>query len=537
MKDTPMAVTAKNSPYIVGIDLGTSNSAAAIFLKGRGEIVPIDGKPLLPSVVSIRESGDVLVGYPAKNLLLVDPENTVASIKREMGNAEWSKQFKGAPDKKYSPADISAEILTKIRVGIEQSADLDLRGSLRFAVICIPANFDDAKKRATLEAARLAGLEPLWLLEEPVAAAIAYALQAKRDQKILVYDLGGGTFDVSILNVDSTGDQRSQFRVLAKEGIPLLGGDDFDRALMQIVASGLKETTGFDIFDEKKDQGVSRKTLRLAQQKLKAAAEAAKVELSEADSTRIEIPNFLKDETGAVHNVDREVTRAEFEEAIRPMVAQTKEVMERALAGAKVTIDDISRIILVGGSTRVPLVKTSITEMFGKEPFGDLDPATAVARGAAIFGAALGVPTDKVEETADARPEDKPRVDISVNNIVTHHLGIEIAGGRFNKLLEKGVEIPVVESLIAENEYINPRDNMQEMRIAVYQASTEPDHVRDEGCQCIGEFFLTGIPPRPRGQARIKVKFEINQQNLLRVTALSLDNNGSTSSLDIDRRT
>ncbi len=512
-------VKPKNSPYIAGIDLGTSNSTIAIYAKGHSDVIPIDSRPMLPSVVHMRDSGEILVGYPAKNQMLIDPENTVASVKREMGNPAFEKEFKGQPDKKYSATDLSSEILAKIRAGVDQAGVIDLRGSLRYAVICIPANFDDTKKQATLEAGRLAGFEVLRLLEEPVAAAIAYAVEAKRDQKILVYDLGGGTFDVSILNVDSTEEGESQFQVLAKEGIPDLGGDDFDRAIMDIAAKDFQEKSGIDLFNLKKDQGINRKALRQAQQKLKEAAENAKFELSEADSSEIIIPNFLKDESGNVHNVEYELSKEQFEEAVRDLLAKTRATIEKALDSAKLSIDDISRIILIGGSTKVPLVREIVTEMFDKEPYCDIDPATAVARGAAIMGAALGVPAENLGDTAETNPEDTPDVQINIADIVTHYLGIQVANRRFSKVLDKGVEIPPETGLVSQRDFINAFDLQRDVRISVYQASEETEYVSDEGCVCIGEFFLTGLPPKKKGEVHIDVTFEINQQNLLTVSA------------------
>jgi molecular chaperone DnaK (HSP70) len=524
----------KWSPYVVGIDLGTSNSTAAIFVKGRAQVIPVDGKPMLPSVVRIRDDGDVQVGYPAKNAILIDPENTVASVKREMGNSEYAKEFAALPGKKYTATDIAAEILAKLKAGVEAAGTVDLRGSLRFAVICVPANFEDTKKRATLEAARLAGLEPLYLLEEPVAAAIAYAEGVKRDQKLLVYDLGGGTFDVSILGVDSTGEDKAEFRVLAKEGIAQLGGDDFDYELMRLLATELKTRSGVDVLDLQKDQGISRKVIRQAQQKLKEAAETAKLELSQAETTQVILPDIIKDESGNTHSLEADITRPQFEHAITGLIGQSRTAMEKALAAAKLGIDDISRIIFVGGSTNVPLVRTMVTEMFGKEPYLDPDPATTVARGAAVFGAGLGLPTDKVPETAEKRPEDAPDVAIHIENIVTHFLGIEIADQRFSTILDKGAEI-AAEGLGQEKEYGTQRDNQTELRITVYQASVECRNVRDEGCVCIGEFFLVGLPPRPKGQVRVIVRFEINQQNVLKVTARLKNETGPGGELVITR--
>ena len=528
-------VKPKNSPYIVGIDLGTSNSTATIYVKGQPEVIPIDGKSILPSVVHMRDNGEIVVGYPAKSQLLIDPDNTVASIKREMGNASYSKEFKGQPGRQYTATDFSAEILAKIRSGVDQSSVVDLRGSLRYAVICIPANFDDAKKQATLEAGRMAGFEVIRLLEEPVAASIAYALEAKRDQKILVYDLGGGTFDVSILKVDSTEEGVSDFKVLAKEGIADLGGDDFDFAIMSLVAKEFREKSNIDLFDLKKDQGINRKSLRQAQQKLKEAAESAKLELSEADTSEIIVPNFLKDESGTVHNIEVEITRTQFQDAIYDLLMKTRATMEKALVSAQLSIDDISRIILVGGSTRVPLVREVVTKMFDKEPYCDMDPATAVARGAAVMGAALGVPAEDQEGTEQVFPEDMPDVEIQITDIVTHNLGIQVANGRFNKILKKGTEISADSILLEKKEFTTQRDFMTEVRISVYQSSEEPEFVSDEGCVCIGEFFLTGITPKKQGEVMIDVSFEINQQNLLMVSASTKDESGVTNTVEIDR--
>lgn len=520
-----MGITPKNSPYILGIDLGTSNSAIAIFMKGRPEIIPIDGEKMCPSVVSVGKDGEMLVGRTARKRLMLDPDNAVASIKREMGGS-WKKEFSRLSGKEYTPVDISAEILTKLVSSTAEAETIDLRGTPRHAVICIPANFNDAQKTATIEAARLANLDVLHLLEEPVAAAIAYGMEKERDQTILVYDLGGGTFDVSILNVDSTKGDSSKFEILAKEGVPKLGGDDFDYKIMEMAVAKLKEETGLDILDLKKDQGIKTTQLREAQQKLKEAAETAKCELSEAKTTRISLPNLIKDESGNLHSLDIEITREQFNEAIQELIMQSKEAVEKALASAKLTIDDISRIILIGGSTRAPLVGEMLTNMFGKEPFKDTDPDTAVARGAAIFGATLGVPTDQLDRTEATRPEDKPKGSITIINIVTHFLGMEIKGGKFSCLLEKGKEISPDAPLAISKEYTTQRDDMTELMVRVYQSDRPTEFVGTEGVECIGEFFLTGIPAKPQGQERIAVSFEIDQQNLLKVKATSSSSSG-----------
>ncbi|MFM6518236.1 MAG: Hsp70 family protein, partial [Microcystis panniformis] len=261
----------------------------------------------------------------------------------------------------------------------------------------IPANFNDAQKTATKEAGKLANLEVLYLLEEPVAAAIAYGVEKERDQTILIYDLGGGTFDVSILQVNSTQEKSAQLKILAKQGVFQLGGDDFDARIMAIANEKFKDQSQIDLFDLHKDQGINQKALKQAQQKLKDAAEKTKWELSEAQTATLTIPNLIKDESGNVHNLDLEISRTEFNDAIRDLIEQTRTAAEQALTDAKLTIEDIDRLILVGGSTRVPLVKTMLVEMFGKEPYSDADPDTIVARGAAIFAATLNVPDPNVE--------------------------------------------------------------------------------------------------------------------------------------------
>lgn len=525
------AIIAKNSPYIMGIDLGTSNSAIAIYQNGEATIIPVDGKKVCPSVVSVREGGEIMVGEAARRRLKVDPENTVASIKREIGGS-WTKEFTGLPGKTYTPTDVSAEILTKLVAGAQQAEGVDLRGAPRYAVICVPANFDDTKKQATKEAGALANLDVLWLLEEPVAAAIAYAVDKSRDQTVLVYDLGGGTFDVAILNVDSTQHGSAAFKILAKAGVERLGGDDFDEKIMEIAATKLKEESGIDLMDLEKDQGIKKKSLREAQQKLKDAAEIAKQELTEAQTAELTISDIIKDESGKLHSLHIELTREQFNDAIRDLILQSKTAVETALSDAKMGIEDISRIILVGGSTRVPLVKEMLTDMFGKEPYSDLDPDTVVARGASVFGASLGVPSDKLDETAEVREEDQPDHSIVVQEIVTHFLGIETVGGKFNCLIEKGLDVPPDAPLSETKEFTCPRDDMTELAIRVYQSDTLQDFVGTEGVKGIGEFFLTGIPPKPRGQERISVTFEIDQQNLLKVKATS---SSSVGELEIRR--
>jgi molecular chaperone DnaK len=493
-------LNVKKSPYVVGIDLGTSNSAIAVSIKKRVQVIPISGEKILPSVLCVR-NGEPIIGKQARNRLMVDPENTVASIKREMGGT-WKKEFESLPGKIYTPTTISSEILAELIKGATESDQVELMGTPTRAVICIPANFNDAQKQATLEAAKLANLEVLYLLEEPVAAAIAYGYEKERKQTILVFDLGGGTFDVSILQVDSTRSDRRKFEILAKEGIAKLGGDDFDHKIMAMAAERFQQTSNIDLLDLDKDQGINKKSLREAQQKLKNASETAKWELSEASTAQIAIANLIQDESGQVHNLEWEITRDEFNESIRLLLEESIEAVKTALASAELSVEDIDRIILAGGSTRVPLVKEMIAEVFGKEPYSDTDPDTVVARGAAIYGANIE--------------------GITISNIVTHFLGIETVGDKFSCQIKKDEKIPQDQPLSATKTYFTSQDNQTQIAIRVYQSDRLVKYVQDEeGVTCIGEFFLTGIPAKPQGEEKCEVTFEIDQQNLLTVKAVS----------------
>ena len=510
-------IVEKTSSYVLGIDLGTTNCAVGIYKTGKTEIISIDGAKTMPSVMSVLKDGEILVGSQAKSRSIIAPESTVSSIKRQMAT-DWTKEFEGLPGKVFTPVDVSAEILLKLINGALQNETIDLGGTPKYAVICVPANFNDAQKKATQMAAELANLEVLTLLEEPIAAAYAYAIEKERVQTVLVYDLGGGTFDVSILEVDSTRDANKQFKVLAKEGIQELGGDDFDQRLMKIVADKFAEESDIDILDLSKDQGISAKKAREAQQKLLEAVMTAKHELSESTKTSIDIPNFIQDESGKSHHIDNlEITREQFNEEIRDLILQTKESVEKALSSAKLEIDDIDRIILVGGSTKIPLVREMLHEIFGREPYSDTDPDTAIARGGSILGATMMLPDPELE-----RPkEDTPDFVIDIDNIVTHNLGIEVVGGKFSCLIPKGTQIPEDGPASASKEYTTPHDNITELAIVVFQSPEDVEYVSSDGTKCIGEFFLKGIPPKPRGEERIHVEFEIDSQNLLRVKARS----------------
>ena len=520
------AIVEKSSSYVLGIDLGTTNCAVGIYKSGKTEIITVDGAKTMPSVMSVLKDGEILAGSQAKSRSLIAPESTISSIKRKMGT-DWTKEFEEIPGKVFTPVEVSAEILLKLINGILQNEAIDLGGTPTYAVICVPANFNDAQKKATQMAGELANLDILTLLEEPIAAAYAYAIEKERVQTVLVYDLGGGTFDVSILEVDSARSANKQFKVLAKEGIQELGGDDFDQKIMQRVAGEFAKASNIDILDLDKDQGISTKKAREAQQKLLEAVITAKHELSEATKTSIDIPNFIHDESGQPHHIDNiEITREQFNEEIRDLILQTKESIEKALSAAKLEIEDIDRIILVGGSTKIPLVREMLHEIFGREPYSDTDPDTAIARGGAILGATMMLPDPELE-----RPEeDTPDFVIDLDNIVTHNLGIEVVGGKFSCLIPKHTQILEDAPANASREYTTPQDNLTELAINVFQSSEHVPYVSSDGAQCIGEFFLKGIPPKPRGEERIIVEFEIDDQNLLKVKASS---SSSTGELEI----
>jgi len=515
-------IVEKSSSYVVGIDLGTTNCAAGIYKSGNIETININGAKTMPSVMTVMKDGEIVVGSQAKARSLIAPDSTVSSIKRQMAT-DWTKEFEEIPGKVFTPVEVSAEILMSVIDGVMQNESVDLGGNPKYAVICVPANFNDAQKKATQMAAELANLEVLTLLEEPIAAAYAYAIEKERVQTVLVYDLGGGTFDVSILQVDSTGDANKQFKVLAKEGIQQLGGDDFDQRIMRNVTDQFLQISEIDIFDLDKDQGINTKKLREAQQRLLEAVIAAKHELSEATITSIDIPNFIQDESGQPHHIDNfEISRDQINGEIHDLILQTKESVEKALSKAKLDIEDIDRIILVGGSSKIPLVREMLQDMFGKEPYSDTDPDTAIARGAAVLGATLMLPDPELERPVD----DTPEFVIDIDNIVTHNLGIEVVGGRFSCLIPRDTEIPAESPVSAEKEYTTPRDDITELAINVFQSPEDVEYISSEGAKCIGEFFLKGIPPKPRGEERINVEFEIDSQNLLRVKATSSSSSG-----------
>lgn len=521
-----MGIVVDYSKYVLGIDLGTSTSIVSVFTKGKSRVLKINGKEYMPSVVSFTDKDNKLVGEQAKKRAMLDPNNTITSIKRHMGDDGYKVNIY---NEDYNPEQISAEILMSLVEAASNQPDFSPEGSIHDVVICVPANFTDNAKVATRKAAEIAGLNVLWLLEEPVAASIMYGFDSNKDQNVLVYDLGGGTFDVCVLNIKTkaSGNQKDKYKVLAKEGIAQLGGDDFDRCLMEIINEDFKEkNNGIDLLDAEKDQGINRKKMREAHQKLKEGAEKAKIELSTKESTSVLIPNIIQTGEGEVLTLDIDITRDQFEASISGLIDKTADTVKLALDNAKLTMEDIDKVILVGGSSLVPLVKAKIKELFGVEPFSNFNPITIVSEGAAIFGASLS--TVSPEEG-----EEKPKGGI-VDNIVSHNLGIMTEGMAFSKLISKGTEIPEESSVIEEKEYATQRDDQTEVNILVFQSAEEISYVneKDEEGQekaiCIGEFKLSNIPVAKRGNEKIKVKFEVNGQNLVRVTATAV----STGSME-----
>lgn len=511
----------KVSPYVLGIDLGTSTSIASVYRRGKPEVIDIYGQRVTPSVVNYQEASDPLVGLQAKRRALIDPDRTVVSIKRDMGNSDYSREINGQDVK---PEEVSSLILEHLKNGAQENDDLG--GTIRHAVITIPANFNNNQREATKEAGKLAGLEVLQMVEEPVAAAVAYGFGYERDQTILVYDLGGGTFDVCLLKVDASSGQNASFSVLGKAGVPELGGDDFDTAIMKILVSELTSQGGPDILDMSKDQGISKKKMRTAAQILKEKAEQAKIELSEADSAFIDAPNLIKDENGKEYHLSVEVTREQFEDAIKPLIEQSGECIRQALSEAKMEVDDVDRIILVGGSTRVPCIRSQVTEMFGKEPYGDIDAATAVSQGAAIIGATFELPGEKAEGDSISGEE------IGVINTLSHYLGIETLGQKFSPILDKGTESPCSN----KKQYTTSQDNQPELRITVFQFPAETDRIDMgmAGAACLGEFHLGPLPEAPKGQVQIEVAFDIDESGVLNVSAEGVGSEGIKKELQVN---
>ena len=456
---------------VIGIDLGTTNSCVAVMEGSETVVIPNpEGNRTTPSVVAFTKTGERLIGQVAKRQAVTNPDKTIQSIKREMG----SNYKVTIDDKQYSPQEVSAMILAKLKA----DAEAYLGQPVTQAVITVPAYFTDSQRQATKDAGKIAGLEVLRIINEPTAASLAYGLDKEADQKILVFDLGGGTFDVSILEI---GD--GVFEVLATAGNNRLGGDDFDNKIVDYLVDTFKQAEGVDL-----------RTDKMAMQRLREAAEKAKIELSGVATSNINLPYITADATGPKH-LDITLTKAKFDELTSDLVKATMEPVQRAMSDSGLNVSDIDKILLVGGSTRIPAVQDAVKTFFGKEPFKGINPDECVAIGAAIQAAVL---------TGDVQG-------LLLLDVTPLSLGIETQGGVCTKMIERNTTIPTKKSQI----FSTAADGQTQVDIHVLQGEREMAAYN----KTLGNFILDGIAPAPRGVPQIEVTFDIDANGIVNVSA------------------
>lgn len=500
---------------IIGIDLGTTNSVVAVMEGSEVKVIPnAEGNRLTPSVVAFNDKNETIVGEPARRQAVTNPRRTVYSVKRFMGrrHAEVESEEKIVPyqvvggaseyvkiqiaDQQYTPQEISAKVLRKLK----EAAESYLGHRVSKAVITVPAYFNDAQRQATKDAGQIAGLEVARIINEPTAAALAYGLDKTKDQKIVVFDLGGGTFDVSVLEVALSGDEGNSkvFEVISTSGDTHLGGDDFDQSLVNYVATQFLKDNGIDLRKEP-----------MSLQRLQEACEKAKKELSSVPQTDLNLPFITADASGPKH-LQMTITRAKFEELADTLIERCRKPLLQALEDAKLKPSDIDEVVLVGGSTRVPKVRELVKSIFGKEPHQGVNPDEVVAVGAAIQGSVL---------SGDRR-------DVLLLDVTPLTLGIETEGGILTPLIERNTTVPCEK----KNTFSTAADNQPAVTVRVFQGERKMASQN----RLLGEFNLDGIPPQPRGVPQIEVKFDIDQNGILNVSAKELGS-GKQASVKIEQ--